>query len=442
MDKDFGKDERRNAVVLGAAGKMGSGIALLLLQEMALREGGQLILLDINTVGFGALKNYLRKHLTAFGERSINLLRERYAGDSNLIDNEEIINAFVMQGLDKVRCVSAFQECKDANLIFEAIVEDAELKADILRKVASYAHSEAYYFSNTSSIPIHLLQKKSGLKGRLIGFHFYNPPPVQQLVEIIIPDDLQLALKEKAIEIAKNLNKTVVFSKDVAGFIGNGHFIREIVEACQIVRSLEELMPRFEAVAAVNLVTQEFLLRPMGIFQLIDYVGIDVCQLIQRVMTDNLSNGPFTDSLIDEMISSGIKGGQHPDGSQKEGFFQYSKGYPIAVYNLESQKYQTLSTEKLGPLPTGHITWKVLTRDKARKEKLAAYFAALWQENTLGAEIAQTFLNQSRAIAHLLVDSGVAKSIDDVNTVLEKGFYHLYGVDDPFMVYKSRGRWK
>jgi len=169
--------------VLGAAGKMGSGIALLLLQEMVYMKGATLTLLDTNPAAFTELKEYLKHHLTRYAERNINQLRAKYRERADLVDNVDIIHASVEQGLDCVRFVTSVAECRGARLIFEAITENVSIKAQTLNSVDTYAEQDACYFSNTSSIPIHVLEKESNLKKRLIGFHFYNPPAVQQLLE-------------------------------------------------------------------------------------------------------------------------------------------------------------------------------------------------------------------------------------------------------------------
>lgn len=423
-----------NVVVLGAAGKMGSGIALLLLQEMAWENTGKLTLLDANVAGFAGLRKYLRIHLKRYAERSANRLRTKYANNSALIDNGDMVDAFVEEAMDRVRCVSSVDECKDATLIFEAIIEDIDVKSKVLHDISRKASPEAYFFTNTSSIPIHVLAQKSGLTGRLIGFHFYNPPPVQKLVEVIIPAKTGSQLKDLGQTIGKKLNKTLVYSSDVAGFIGNGHFIREIVWACSMVRDLQKSMSPVEAVCAVNSVTQEFLLRPMGIFQLLDYVGIDVCMLIARIMTEFLPDTNFMDPLIIKMAETGMRGGQHADGSQKDGFFKYDRGQIAGVYDMSQKEYVPyVKSDRLGVLPQGYVPWKILINDKDRKEKIDHYFANLWEDHALGADLARGFLERSREIAQMLVRDGVAHSIDDVDTVLKQGFYHLYGVEEPFL---------
>lgn len=437
----------KHVAVLGAAGKMGSGIALLLLQEMAFIDEATLTLIDANSDGFPALRRYLRTHLIKFAERSINALRAKYTTQDDLKDNSEIIEDFVTRSLDRVYCATSPEECRGAELVFEAIAEDINIKSEVFCRVEKCAGPNTYYFTNTSSIPISVLAEKSHLSGRLIGFHFYNPPAVQKLLEIIEPKNCDPHLQKIALEIAKRLNKSVVFSNDVAGFIGNGHFIREILGACRQVRKLRSAISSNEALYAVNRITQEFLLRPMGIFQLIDYVGIDVCHHIASIMSTFLGPESFTDSFIDAMLKDGIKGGQHSDGTQKEGFLKYEKGRPVAIYDLQNKMYVPCIGEaweanfdnKIGLAPEGCYSWKELSKDKESKDKIIQYFRHLWRERTLGAELAQAFLSESRAIAYGLLEAKVARSIADVNTVLQLGFFHLYGVDEPFMATQFAG---
>lgn len=425
--------EWENVVVLGAAGKMGSGIALLLLQEIASMPGSSLTLLDTNAQGFESLRKYLREHLLRYAEKNINRLRIYYQNREDLIDNGDMIRTFIDDALDRVRFVTSIEECRGARMIFEAILEDIDVKAKVFSQLNKVADPNAIYFTNTSSIPIHILEKQSHIEGRLVGFHFYNPPAVQKLVEIIVPHGLKKDILEISLDVGKRLNKTIVFSEDIAGFIGNGHFIREASEACRKVDELRHKMPLPEAICLVNSITQDYLIRPMGIFQLMDYVGIDVVQNIVKVMSRYLSDQKFNTSLIDAMVSRGIKGGQNGDGSQKDGFFVYEKGQPVQVYDLDKHHYiPYVASAKIKEMPKGHEPWKVLSKDKNRNEKLHDYFANLWGEHSTPAKLAIHFLENSRKISHKLVHDGVAHSVKDVDTVLQNGFFHLYNVDAPW----------
>lgn len=442
-------DRWRSIAVLGACGKMGSGIALLLLQELALDiaqgvyKPPLLMLIDSNSDGFEGLQVYLREHLRKYAEKHLSSLHLWNSRRSCPIDSAAMVDAFISEALEKVRCETQLESCREAALVFETIDEDIEKKVEILHKANTLLKPDAYFLTNTSSVPIHYLQDRCYLEGRLLGFHFYNPPAVQKLVEIVVPDNVEPALLITALDLAKRLKKTVVYAHDIAGFIGNGFFIREIEAACQKVQSLlKQSIPHIEAVFGLNRVTQEFLLRPMGIFQLIDYVGIETVNTIATNMGLFLPDSPFNEPLIQSMLEQGVKGGQYSDGSQRDGFFQYENGKPVAVYDLnkksyvpcrETEEWRKKSDRNIGELPAEWHSWKTLRKDPERKEKIAVYFTQLWQSRTNGSEIAHEFLIESRRLAHFLVENHVADSIEDVNAVLQEGFFHLYSVDEPFM---------
>jgi 3-hydroxyacyl-CoA dehydrogenase len=241
------------------------------------------------------------------------------------------------------------------------------------------------------------------------------------------------ALYQSALEIAKRLGKKVVVSKDVAGFIGNGHFIREIVYATALVKQLSRRFALFEAIYLVNRVTQDFLLRPMGLFQLIDYVGLDIVQKVGLIMNHYLQKELYDDQLIGAMISAGKLGGQYGDGSPKEGFFHYTDHHVSAIYALEEQRYLPLAGQEwkakcdlfLGPLPEGHFSWKMLKSDPDSKKEISLYLENLKAGNSDGAKLAQSFLNASQEATRQLVKEGVAASAEEVEAVLKNGFYHL-----------------
>lgn len=429
-------DDLKKVAVIGAAGKMGSGITLLLLIEIANQElklhgklgssGCRLKAIDPNEEGLAGLKKYLRKQLLRYAEKNINALREAFANQPNLISNEEIILAFIAGALDMTDFGRSIDEAKGCSLIFEAALEEVGEKAKIFKQLKNEGR---FFFTNTSSIPIQLLSEKGEIEGRLIGFHFYNPPVVQKLIEIIAPEKVDPELKKEAEELAKLLNKVFVHSADVAGFIGNGFFVREICFAISLLNELAQEMGLTLAIQKIDSLTKNFLLRPMGIFQLIDYVGIDVAKKILHVMRTYLSDPVLQAPMIDEWLKAGIKGGQNFDGTPKDGLFQYSDSQPIKVFDFAQKKYVPLNKELgLGKPPLDY-TWKALQKDPQRQEKIAEYFAKLLDEKTEGAVLASKYLKRCQEISKKLVEDRVAKSSQDVNLVLQNGFYHLYGPD-------------
>ncbi len=426
--------------VLGAGGKMGSGISLLLAREMTMQmlqngESSQdyrLVLMDVNPGALEGLQKYLKKQAAKFAQKNLETLEGIYTG----VSGEEAVAAKFVEDLSSILYpVTDLAEVKDVHMIFEAILENLDLKVKVFSQLKEQCSPDAYFFSNTSSIPIKELDQRVGLEGRIIGFHFYNPPAVQRLVELIIPETIRPDLPELSRELGKRLKKIIIPSNDVAGFIGNGHFMRDGLHG---IRQAEELVDELGfagAIYAVNRVSQEFLVRPMGIFQLIDYVGLDVFQSILKIMNPHFPDENLHSDLIDALIEKGVKGGQFSDGSQKDGFLKYEAGKPTAVYDLNRGEYRRLdegdwkdkADAYLGPLPEGHAPWKVLVKDAEKEAKLAAYFAALRQQDSNGAKLAIRYLQRSKEIGNLLISGGVAHSAGDVNGVLMNGFFHLYG---------------
>ncbi len=224
-------------------------------------------------------------------------------------------------------------------MIFEAIIENLDLKHKILSQIYQNNPNNPWFFTNTSSIPIHILDEGAGLEGNILGFHFYNPPAVQRLVELITTDKNSAEMIDFAKAYAKNLRKIIVPSNDKAGFIGNGHFMRDSLHGIAEVERLSADMPFVEAVYMINKVSQDFLVRPMGIFQLIDYVGVDVVKFIMQVMNPHLPDEDLHSDLLDKLFDMDVKGGQKSDGSQKDGILKYERGRPVAVFNPETKEY-------------------------------------------------------------------------------------------------------
>ena len=439
-------DERlQNVSVLGAAGKMGSGILLLTAVEMAdlsLKSENKgktfcLNAIDVSHAGLAGLMKYLKAQVTKMAEKKTVLLKQLYAERADLIENEDIINEYVFDVMNIVRPGTAMEAAFESNLVFEAIIENLDLKTKIFSQIHE-ANPNAWFFTNTSSIPIHILDEKAGLDGNILGFHFYNPPAVQRLVELITIDSNSKEMVDFANAYAKALRKVVVPSNDYAGFIGNGHFMRDSIHGISEVEKLSKDMPFVEALYTINKVSQDFLVRPMGIFQLIDYVGIDVVRFIMGVMNPHLPDEDLHSDL--KLFDMGVKGGQNSDGSQKDGFLKYERGRPVAVFSPEINDYVDITSfgtacdEKLGDLPESWNPWKKVNFSRgAKKGMLETYFNELGAMTTFGAELAKTYNKRSNEIGNQLVSSNVANTADDVNTVMLTGFYHCYGPINNYM---------
>jgi len=431
-----------NVTVLGAGGKMGSGIALLLAVEMAKRRldpanrgrGYRLHLVDTSAEALDGIPGYLRAQARKIGEKTTVALRELYAEREDLVENGEIIQAFVDEVLDGVRLATDAAAAKDSKLVFEAIIENPEIKVKVYRDLKKICGEEAFFLTNTSSVPIRLIDEEAGLDGRIIGYHFYNPPPVQKLVELITTPATKPGLVALSEELGKVLRKKLIPANDIAGFIGNGHFMRDGLHAIAEVEKLAKDRPFTEAVYMMDKVSRDFLVRPMGIFQLIDYVGLDVFKAILSVMKPNVPDPSLHSELVDKLVAAGVKGGQYPSGAQKDGFLKYGKKGPEGVYDPEKGDYLAYDPawcarldETLGAPPASWQPWKKLARNKQAGELLATYFADLHALVTPGAKLAAAYLKRSKEIGEKLVADGVANTTEDVNGVLQNGFYHIYG---------------
>ena len=423
------EERLQHVSVLGAAGKMGSGILLLTAVEMAdislkpENKGKPFVLnaIDVSDEALSGVMKYLRAQVLKMAEKKVVALRKVYAERKDLVDNDEIINQYIFDVISLVRTTTRLESAYDSHLVFEAIKEDPALKISIFSKISANNPHQPWFFTNTSSIPITKLDEGAALNGRVIGFHFYNPPAVQKLVEIIKAEKTLPEVEAFALQYAKSLRKVVVPSHDKAGFIGNGHFMRDILHASAEVDKLGSKMPFVEAVYALNKISQDYLVRPMGIFQLIDYVGVDVCSFIMSVMNPYLPQEDLHSALLDKFLALGVKGGQYSDGSQKDGILDLeAKAYiPIAGF-------QAGVDGKLGTMPAPPA-WKAVVGNKAKDEVLTAYFGQVKAAQGLGAELTRTYATRSCEIGKQLVSTGAAYNDNDVNTVLLTGFFHAYG---------------
>ncbi|MGB7054508.1 MAG: 3-hydroxyacyl-CoA dehydrogenase family protein [bacterium] len=436
-------DERlQNVTVIGAAGKMGSGIGVLIAQEMAklrLKPENKgkvysLNLIDVSEQALDGLRAYMKAQLLKAAEKSTVLLRDLYKDRENLVENSDIINAFVDDSTRVLNFGTDLGMAKRSNLIFEAISENEKIKIQVYKKLNKMCSGDALYLTNTSSIPIGYLDEKAGLHGRLIGYHFYNPPVVQKLVEVITAEATTDELKAVARELGERLRKKLVPANDITGFIGNGHFMRDGLHAIAEVDRLKSKFRFTGAVYLMNRISQDFLVRPMGIFQLIDYVGIDVFQCILKVMRTHLGDNTLRSRLVDKMVKEKVLGGQYADGSQKNGFLKYEKNRPVGIYDVRKKEYFLITEDwkkridnRMGPLPEGFAPWRALLMDSKKEEKLKTHFEQLKKMDTLSAKLATDFLKKTKNIGQSLVQSGVANSVDDVNAVLMNGFFWLYG---------------
>jgi 3-hydroxybutyryl-CoA dehydrogenase len=272
------------------AGTMGNGIA-----HVFARSGYSVVLCDV-------AQEYLERGLATITK---NLEREVA---KNKIRAEDKASA-----LKKIEPVTDRAKLADCDFIVEAATEKFEIKTEIFRDLDRLARPEVILASNTSSISITKLGALTKRPDKVIGMHFFNPVPVMKLVEV----NRGLATSQETFatvrDLAVKLDKTPVEVNDAPGFVSNRVLMPLLNEAMYAV---------MEGVATPGAVDEVFKLgmaHPMGPLTLADFIGLDVCLDIMRVMQDGLGDPKYRPCpLLIKMVDAGWLGRK-----SGRGFYKY-----------------------------------------------------------------------------------------------------------------------
>jgi len=277
--------------VIGA-GTMGNGIAHVFAQF-----GFQVNLIDLNA-------NQLEK---ALGTISKNMERQVQKGQISADEK--------MQAFQRIHTLNQIQAgIAEADLIIEAATEQEDIKMQIFREMDSFALPDAILASNTSSISITYLASVTKRPAQVIGMHFMNPVPLMKLVEVINGYATAPAVTEKIIEFSRQLGKTPCVVNDYPGFISNRILMPMINEA---IISLQEGVATVEV---IDTVMKLGMAHPMGPLQLADFIGLDVCLAILKVLQDGFGNPKYAPAtLLVNMVAAG-----HLGVKSGKGFYDYS----------------------------------------------------------------------------------------------------------------------
>src|ERR671931_716656 len=205
-----------------------------------------------------------------------------------------------------------------ADLMLEAVVEDAELKEEIFRRADETLPPAAVLASNTSSIPIGSLAAATSRPDKVIGMHFFNPVPVLQLVEIIRARDTSDETAAAITELARELGKTPAVANDVPGFVSNRLLMPFINEA---VWALHDGVAEAEA---IDTIAKLGFARPLGPLALADLIGLDTCVAIMDVLQEGLGDDKYAPCpLLREHVAAGRLGRK-----VRRGFYAYDTQEP------------------------------------------------------------------------------------------------------------------
>jgi 3-hydroxybutyryl-CoA dehydrogenase len=271
-------------VLVVGAGQMGGGIA-----QVVAASGRSVALLDpypgASDLALGAM------------ERSLAKLAEKGGPEPGpVLDRIEVVDRPV-----------------PADLMIEAVVEDAAVKEDVFREADALLPPDAILASNTSSIPIGSLAAVTGRPDRVIGMHFFNPVPVLKLVEVIRAETTSDETAAAVIALARDLGKEPVEARDVAGFVSNRILMPFINEAVWL------LADRVADAEGIDTVAKLGFAHPMGPLALADLIGLDTCVAIMEVLERGLGDAKYAPCpLLREHVAAGRLGRK-----SGEGFFSY-----------------------------------------------------------------------------------------------------------------------
>jgi 3-hydroxybutyryl-CoA dehydrogenase len=210
--------------------------------------------------------------------------------------------------------VSAVDDLVPADLMIEAVVEDADVKEEIFRRADEVLPAEAILASNTSSIPIASLAAVTGRPDRVIGMHFFNPVPVMKLVEVVRAPSTSDETAAAIVELAQELGKTPAEASDFPGFVSNRILMPFINEA---VWALQDGVADAEA---IDTIAKLGFAHPIGPLALADLIGLDTCVAIMEVLRDGLGDDRYAPCpLLQEHVAAGRLGRK-----SGQGFFSYS----------------------------------------------------------------------------------------------------------------------
>lgn len=273
------------------AGSMGSGIANVFAQN-----GYQVILRDINDE---SIENGYQR-ITGFLDNSVK--REKLTEE----EKEAI--------LGRVKTTTELEDLADVDLVIEAILEDLELKQSVFKELEAIVRKDTLLTTNTSSMSITEIASVLENPSRVAGMHFFNPPQLMKLVEVIrgyeTSDETITTLKTLSEKIGKEV---VEVKKDTPGFIVNRIMIPQFIEA---IKLLEEGVASKED---IDKAMRYGLNHPMGAFELQDYAGVDIGYLVMEHFKKEFSDNKWAPpQLLKNMMRAG-----HVGKKAGKGFYDY-----------------------------------------------------------------------------------------------------------------------
>ena len=282
-----------NIAVIGA-GTMGNGIAHVFAQN-----GYKVNLIDISNEALDKAFKTIEKNL------------------DRMLSKEKITTETKEKTLSNLHKITNLKEgVSDADLVVEAATENMDIKLSIFKQMDQFAPANCILSTNTSSISITKIAAVTKRADKVIGMHFMNPVPVMKLVEVIKGYSTSNKTLQTIMELSKIIGKVPVEVNDFPGFVANKILMPMINEA---IITLHEGVAGVEE---IDTVMKLGMAHPMGPLQLADFIGLDVCLAILKVLQDGFGNPKYAPCpLLVNMVTAGklgVKSG--------EGFYNWSHG--------------------------------------------------------------------------------------------------------------------
>ncbi|MBX2913224.1 MAG: 3-hydroxybutyryl-CoA dehydrogenase [Cyclobacteriaceae bacterium] len=282
---------------------------------------------NISVIGSGTMGNGIA-HVFALNGYNVSLIdiaEDRLAAALATIEKNlaRQVDKGAITDSDKQKAIgniSTFTDLKKgvatADLVVEAATENVDLKLKIFKDLDGLVKPETVLASNTSSISITKIASVTSRPDKVIGMHFMNPVPVMKLVEVIRGYDTSEKVTAGIMALSKSLGKSPVEVNDYPGFVANRILMPMINEA------IHALFEGVGGVAEIDTVMKLGMAHPMGPLQLADFIGLDVCLSILRVLHDGFGNPKYAPCpLLVNMVQAG-----HLGVKSGSGFYKYAKG--------------------------------------------------------------------------------------------------------------------
>ena len=283
----------KKIAVIGS-GTMGNGIAHTFAQK-----GYKVALIDISGPALEKAMATIAKNLDRIVAKGVITEADKAATLSNITTFQ-----------------SMAEGVKDADLVVEAATENVEIKLNIFRELERICAPDTILASNTSSISITKIGAVTKRADKVIGMHFMNPVPVMKLVEVIRGYSTSDEVTSQIMELSEKLGKEPVEVNDYPGFVANKILMPMINEA---IITLHE---GTAGVAEIDTVMKLGMAHPMGPLQLADFIGLDVCLSIMKVLQDGYGNPKYAPcALLVNMVMAG-----HLGAKSGQGFYKYTPG--------------------------------------------------------------------------------------------------------------------